>query len=170
MILLMLGIQRFDRVRNTQIHEITNIQPLINTVRQRQLRFLGHILRMPEDVRAMQTICSLCSNSWQKKASRQRTFTYPTSRKAAWGYRKWSASTRHCLFSYRLVYLKKLCSLLLGSRMMMVIEMWYFQSSSNIQWKNKILNLFNERWWCKRILKYVCKTEASYTLIEPYKV
>ena len=46
---IMLGIKRIDRVRNTQIHEMTNTQSLINTVRQRQLRFLGHILRMPED-------------------------------------------------------------------------------------------------------------------------
>ena len=46
---IMMGIKRLDHVRNTQIHEMTNTQPLINTVRQRQLRFLGHILRMPED-------------------------------------------------------------------------------------------------------------------------
>ena len=29
--------------------EITNTQPLIHTVRQSQLRFLGHILRIPDD-------------------------------------------------------------------------------------------------------------------------
>ena len=46
---IMLGIKRLDCVRNAQIYEMTNTQPLINTVRQRQLRFLGHILRMPED-------------------------------------------------------------------------------------------------------------------------
>ena len=46
---IMLGIKHLDCVRNTQIHEMTDTQPLINTVRQRQLCFLGHILRMPED-------------------------------------------------------------------------------------------------------------------------
>ena len=41
--------KRLDCVRNAQIYEVTNTMPLINTVRQRQLRFLGNILRMPED-------------------------------------------------------------------------------------------------------------------------
>ena len=35
-------------MRNTQIH-MTNTKPLINTVRQHQQCFLGHIHRMPED-------------------------------------------------------------------------------------------------------------------------
>ena len=39
-----LGIKRLDRMRNTQIHEITNTQSLINTVMQRKLRFLGRIV------------------------------------------------------------------------------------------------------------------------------
>ena len=46
---IMLNIKRLDRVRNAQIYQMTDTQPLINTVRLRQLRFLGHILRMPED-------------------------------------------------------------------------------------------------------------------------
>ena len=41
--------KRLDRVSNESIYHLTNTQPLINTVRQRQLRFLGHILRMPEE-------------------------------------------------------------------------------------------------------------------------
>ena len=39
---IVLGIKRLDRVRNTQIHEMTNTRPLINTVGHHQLRFLGH--------------------------------------------------------------------------------------------------------------------------------
>ena len=39
---------------------------------------------------------------------------------AAGGYRKWSASRRHCLFSYRPVHLEKICSRLLRSRMMIM--------------------------------------------------
>ena len=46
---IMLNIKRLDCVSNARIHVMTNTQPLINTVRQRQLRFLGHILRMPDD-------------------------------------------------------------------------------------------------------------------------
>lgn len=46
---IMLNIKRIDRVSNARIHSITNTQPLISRVRQRQLRFLGHILRLPEE-------------------------------------------------------------------------------------------------------------------------
>ena len=46
---IMLNIKRLDRMSNERIYHLTNTQPLINTVRQRQLRFLGHILRMPEE-------------------------------------------------------------------------------------------------------------------------
>ena len=35
---IMLNIKRLDRVSNARIHEMTNTQPLINTVRQRQLQ------------------------------------------------------------------------------------------------------------------------------------
>ena len=58
---IILGIKRLGRVKNTQIHETTNTQPLINPVRQRQLCFLGHILRMPEDEPCRRYIYSLCS-------------------------------------------------------------------------------------------------------------
>ena len=46
---IMLNIKRLDRVTNTKVYQMTGSQPLITTVRQRQLRFLGHILRRPED-------------------------------------------------------------------------------------------------------------------------
>ncbi|KAI8486562.1 hypothetical protein Bbelb_357970 [Branchiostoma belcheri] len=43
----MLNIKRTDHVSNNQIYKTTNTQPLITRVRQRQLRFIGHALRMP---------------------------------------------------------------------------------------------------------------------------
>ena len=46
---IMLNIKHLNYVSNAQIHEMTNTQLLINTVRQRQKRFVGHILRMPEE-------------------------------------------------------------------------------------------------------------------------
>ncbi|XP_078586049.1 uncharacterized protein LOC144867902 [Branchiostoma floridae x Branchiostoma japonicum] len=36
-----------NRVSNSEIYRVTNTQPLICKVRQRQLRFIGHALRMP---------------------------------------------------------------------------------------------------------------------------
>jgi len=46
---IMLNIKRIDRVSNAQIYATTGTEPLIILVRQRQLRFLGHILRMPDE-------------------------------------------------------------------------------------------------------------------------
>ncbi|KAI8486765.1 hypothetical protein Bbelb_355130 [Branchiostoma belcheri] len=44
---IMLNIKRIDHVSNREIYKATNTQPLIFRVRQRQLRFIGHALRMP---------------------------------------------------------------------------------------------------------------------------
>ena len=46
---IMLNIKRVDRVTNAKVYQMSGTQPLITTVRQHQLRFLGHILRRPED-------------------------------------------------------------------------------------------------------------------------
>ncbi|XP_078663489.1 uncharacterized protein LOC144906780 [Branchiostoma floridae x Branchiostoma belcheri] len=46
---IMLNIKRRDRVTNDGIYNLTKTSPLIQHVRRRQLNFLGHILRMPED-------------------------------------------------------------------------------------------------------------------------
>ncbi|XP_035696849.1 uncharacterized protein LOC118430246 [Branchiostoma floridae] len=46
---IMLSIKRIDRVPNSTIYDMTKTKPLIQHVRLRQLNFLGHVLRMPED-------------------------------------------------------------------------------------------------------------------------
>ncbi len=46
---IMLNIKRTDHVSNANIYAITNTEPLVNSVRSRQLRFLGHILRLHEE-------------------------------------------------------------------------------------------------------------------------
>ena len=46
---IMLNIRRRDHVTNNTIYTMTNTKPLIQRLRERQLRFLGHILRMPEE-------------------------------------------------------------------------------------------------------------------------
>src|SRR5580692_7032635 len=45
----MLRIKRTDRVRNDIILQTVNQQPLSNVVKERQIRQLGHVLRMQED-------------------------------------------------------------------------------------------------------------------------
>jgi len=45
---IMLGIKRADRVPNATIYKLTETTPLIERVRTQQLKFLGHILRMPD--------------------------------------------------------------------------------------------------------------------------
>jgi hypothetical protein len=46
---IMLNIMRADHVTNAKVYQMTGSWPLITTVRQRQLRFFGHILRRSED-------------------------------------------------------------------------------------------------------------------------
>ena len=46
---IMLNIKQLDCMSNEKIYHMTDTHPLINTVRQRQLRFLVNILRMPDE-------------------------------------------------------------------------------------------------------------------------
>lgn len=46
---VMLNIKRMDRIPNETIYNLTNTIPLIARVRTRQLKFLGHILRLTDD-------------------------------------------------------------------------------------------------------------------------
>ena len=46
---VMLNIKRIDHVLNTTVYSMTNTVPLIHLVRQRQLKFLGHILRISKE-------------------------------------------------------------------------------------------------------------------------
>ena len=46
---VMLNIKCIDHVLNTTIYSMTNTVPLIHLVRHRQLKFLGHILRMSKE-------------------------------------------------------------------------------------------------------------------------
>ena len=43
----MLNIKRIDRVTNVSIYNLTKTTPLVERARARQLKFLGHILRLP---------------------------------------------------------------------------------------------------------------------------
>ena len=46
---VMLNIKRRDHVSNSIIYSMTDTQPLVHCVRKRQLSFLGHVLRLPEE-------------------------------------------------------------------------------------------------------------------------
>ena len=46
---VMLNIKRIDHVLNTTVYSMINTLPLIHLVRHRQLKFLGHILRMSKE-------------------------------------------------------------------------------------------------------------------------
>ena len=45
----MLNIKRVDRVPNTTIYNLTGTTPVVVRARIRQLKFIGHILRLPND-------------------------------------------------------------------------------------------------------------------------
>ena len=42
-------IKQIDRVPNATIYSLTKTAPIIERVRLRQLRFLGHVFRLPEN-------------------------------------------------------------------------------------------------------------------------
>ena len=46
---IILSIRRTDHVPNTTIYAMTMMTPLCNCVKSRHLRFLGHILRLPDE-------------------------------------------------------------------------------------------------------------------------
>ena len=46
---VMLNIKRIDHVLNTTVYSMTNTVPLIHLVRHRQMKFLGHILRISKE-------------------------------------------------------------------------------------------------------------------------
>ena len=47
---IILGIRHQDRVSNLSIYQMINQQPLSTIIQQRQLTWLGHILRKPSNV------------------------------------------------------------------------------------------------------------------------
>ena len=69
---IMLNIKRIDHVPNAQLYVDTNTEPLIKRVRLRQLTFLGHILRMPEDEPCMMYALYTPTHG-RRRAGRQKT-------------------------------------------------------------------------------------------------
>ena len=68
----MLNIKRIDHVPNSRIYDDTNTEPLVNRVRLRQLKFLGHILRMPEE-EPCRLYALYTPSHGRRKPGRQRT-------------------------------------------------------------------------------------------------
>jgi hypothetical protein len=81
---IMLNIKRKDHVPNTSVYAMTETKPLIHSVRNLQLRFLGHILRMPEDKTARKYALYLPPHG-KRRPGRPRT-TYLTYIQRVLGY------------------------------------------------------------------------------------
>ena len=146
---IMLNIKRLNRVSNARIHEMTNTQPLVNTVRQRQLRFLGHILRMPDDEPCKRY--ALCvSTHGRRRPGRQRTIYISYIQKLQRGYRKWSAFRCNCLASFTSLFLEKICSRLLRSRMMMMMMMQVLNRCNIAFMIDSLLKALNLYKWLKK--------------------
>ena len=69
---IMLNIKRIDHIPNAQLYVDTNTEPLINRVRSRQLTFLGHLLRMPEE-EPCSTYAFYIPHHGKRRVGRQRT-------------------------------------------------------------------------------------------------
>ena len=68
----MLNIKKIDRVSNAKIYDLTQTAPLVENVTTRQLRFLGHVLRMPDDEPCKEYALYIPPHG-KRKPGRQRT-------------------------------------------------------------------------------------------------
>ena len=64
--------RRIDRVPNATIYSLTESAPFIERVSLRQLRFLGHVLRLPEN-KAVRDFVMYFPSHGRKKPGRQQT-------------------------------------------------------------------------------------------------
>ena len=69
---IMLNIKRIDRVSNAKIYDLIQTALLVENVRTRQLRFLGHVLRMPDDEPCKEYALYIPPHG-KRKPGRQRT-------------------------------------------------------------------------------------------------
>ena len=69
---IMLNIKRIDRVTNVYIYNLTKTTPLVERARARQLKFLGHILRMPAEEPCREYAIYVPKHG-KRKPGRQRT-------------------------------------------------------------------------------------------------
>ena len=73
---VMLNIKRIDHVLNTTVYSMTNTVPLIHLVRHRQLKFLGHILRMSKEEPARRYALYIPTIG-KRRPGRPRTSSWP---------------------------------------------------------------------------------------------
>ena len=65
---IMTGVKRLDKVRNTMVFRSVSRNDLIHTVHDRQLRFLGHMLRNTHfPLSTCQYLCAIPANTWNNK-------------------------------------------------------------------------------------------------------
>ena len=68
----MLDIKRIDKVPNVTIYNLTGTVPLVEKARNRQLKFLGHVLRMPDE-EPVKEYALYVPKHGKRKPGRQRT-------------------------------------------------------------------------------------------------
>ena len=69
----MLNIKRIDHVLTTTVYSMTDTVPLIHLVRHRQLKFLGHILRMSKEEPARRYYALYIPTIGKRRPGRPRT-------------------------------------------------------------------------------------------------
>ena len=69
------GIKRIDKITNKRVYQLVNRQPQMHTVRQRQIRWIGHALRQDNDEPSKQ-LCPLWTVNNKKKGRGRPRGTY----------------------------------------------------------------------------------------------
>ena len=117
---VMLNIKRRDHVSTSIIYSMTDTQPLVHCVRKRQLSFLGHVLRLPEE-EPVKKICSLYTTTWQKETWTS-TYLLPILHQTFVGvWWRWYVGWPDRHTCPRSMCMEKSCNRLLRSRRMMMI-------------------------------------------------
>ena len=125
------AINQLDCVSNERIYHLTNTQPLINTARQPQLRFLGHMLGMPEEEPCRKYAMYVPTHGRRSRTAEDKLPILFT--EAFWGCRKWSEPRSNCLISCRSLCLEKICSRLLRSWMNEWMNEWMNKNDKKVQ-------------------------------------
>ena len=105
---------------NASNYDLTQAAPLVENVRTLQLRFLGHVLRLPDDDRAIQGVCTVYSTTWEEETRKATNRVSKLHSSPIRRHRQHDWPRQAVSFDTRPLWLEEDCSHLLCSWQMMI--------------------------------------------------